>query len=325
MKAPLIGLAAAFASMLAATGCPVHARDYPTKPVKIVVPFPAGGAVDVIARIIAQGLSESLDGKFVVENLPGAGGDIGTVAVAAAPADGHTMLFVAPDFVTSPLVKAKPAFDPLKSFAPVTLAASAQEVIVVHPSVPASTIKELLAVLKGNSSKHSMAIPGYGTLGHLEGIRLFALSHGLQVPYVPFQGMGPAVTSTLGGHTTVLFAPIALVAGNLKDGQLRALAVEGGKRSPILPDVPTLAEAGIPNHESEFATGALVPAGTSKHVIDLLHGQIARIMTLSETRARLATLGFDPVASSPDAFTAWIETETAKWAPVVRQANVKIN
>jgi len=274
---------------------------------------------------VAQRLSEQLHGKFVVENVPGAGGDIGTVAVARAPADGHTILVVAPDFVTSPLVKTKPAYDPLKDFAPVTLAASAQGVIAVHPSLPATTLKELLAVIKDNPGKHSMATPGYGTLGHLEGIRLFALTHGLEVAYVPFQGMGPAVTSALGGHTTILFSPIALVTDHLKDGKLRALAVRGSKRSPMLPDVPTLAEAGIRDHESEFVTGALVPAGTPKDIVDLLHGQIARFMTLPETKARLTTLGFDPIASTPDAFTAWIKAETATWAQVVRAANVKTN
>lgn len=305
-------------------GIAASAADYPDRPVKIVVPFPAGGAVDVIARMTAQKLSDRLGGQFYVENLPGAGGDIGTAAVAAAPADGYTMLFVAPDFVISPLVKAKRAYDPLKSFAPVSLVASAQEIVTINPSVTANTILELIALLTANPERFSFATPGYGTLTDLEAIRLFDLHYGAHVLHVPFQGMAPALNSTLGGHTNILFAPVALVAPDVKAGTLRALAVEGTVRSPILPDVPTLREAGVPDHESEFATGLLVPAGTSQALIDTLRQQIADIVILPDAKARLSTLGFDPIASTPEMFTKWIQAETQKWAGVVRQAGVKV-
>ncbi len=219
----IIGLVMALAALVSAGVAQAIAADYPTRPVKIVVPFPPGGAVDIIARIVAQHLSEGMGSQFYVENLPGAGGDVGTVAVAGAPPDGYTMIFVAPDIVVSPLVKTKAAFDPIKSFAPVSLVATAQETITVNPSVPAKTMQDLLAVLKAAPKKYAMATPGYGTMGDLEGVRLFALSYGLDVVHVPFQGMAPAVTSTVGGHTAILFAPVALVAPSIKDGSLRPL------------------------------------------------------------------------------------------------------
>jgi tripartite-type tricarboxylate transporter receptor subunit TctC len=325
MRVLTLTFAAAVLSSPATSGSPAGAAEYPAKPVKVVVPFPPGGGVDVIARTVAQKLSARIGGQFYVENLPGAGGDIGTVAVANAAPDGHTVLFVAPDFVTSPLVKAKVAYDPLKNFAPVSLVATAQEAITIHPSVAARNVGELLTLIKSSPNRYTVAIPGYGTLGHLEGLRLFELSHGLQVTYVPFQGLAPALTSTVGGHTTILIGPIALVAPNLKDGHLRALAVEGAKRSPLLAGVPTLAEAGIINHESEFATGLLVPAGTPADIVRLLQAQIAQITALPDVKERLGTLGFDPIGSTSDEFAAWIKAETAKWAPIVRAANVKIN
>jgi tripartite-type tricarboxylate transporter receptor subunit TctC len=305
--------------------CAAQAADYPERPVKIIVPFPPGGAVDLIARVVAENLSAGLGGKFYVENLPGAGGDLGTRAAAAAPADGYTLEFVAPDFVVSPLVKTTVPFDPVMSFAPISLVASAQELVLVNPSVPARDMKELIALLKANPGKYNFATPGYGTLPDLEGTRLFALSHGLNVVHVPFQGMAPAVQATLAGQTSIIFCPIALAAPYLENGSLRALATESGKRSARFPDVPTLGEAGNPNHESEFVSGLLAPVNTPKPIIDQLQRQIARAMALPEVKERLAKIGFDPVASTPDEFGAWIKAETAKWAPVTRQANIKID
>ena len=324
MKMRLLRLAMSLTCLIAVAGGAARAADYPVRAVKIVVPFPAGGAVDVIARLTARKLSDRMGGQFYVENLPGAGGDIGTAAVAAAPADGYTLLFVAPDFVISPLVKAKAAYEPLKSFAAVSLVAASQEFVVVNPAVAANTIPELIALLNTNPEKYSFATVGRGTLTDLEAIRLFDLHYGVHVLHVPFQGMAPAVNSTLGGHTDILFAAVALVAPNVKVGTLRALASEGAARSPILPNVPTLSEAGVPDHESEFATGLLVPAGTPQRIIAALQQQIADIVNLPDVRERLATLGFDPVASTPEAFTRWIRSETDKWAPIVRRAGVKV-
>jgi tripartite-type tricarboxylate transporter receptor subunit TctC len=324
MRTPLICFAIGIASLFAAADRPTQAKDYPERPVKIVVPYPPGGAVDVMARIIAQKLSEGLGSQFYVENLAGAGGDIGTGAVANAPADGQTLLFVSPDFIVRPLVKSKMPYDPILSFAPVTLVATSPAMISVHSSVAAKNMKELLALLKSNPGKYTVATPGYGTLPHLEGERLYKLAYGLDVLYVPFQGFAPAVTSTIAGHTSILGAPIPLVAPYIKDGTLRAIAIESSKRSPALPDVPTLDEAGVPDQEGGFSGGILVPAGTPKDIVDVLHRQIVRIVSLPEVKEHLATLGFDPVANTPEEFAAWIKAETVKWAKVVRATNIKI-
>jgi tripartite-type tricarboxylate transporter receptor subunit TctC len=324
MRTPLICFAIGLASLISAIDRPVQAKDYPTRPVKIVVPYPPGGAVDVIARLIAQKLSEGLGGQFYVENLSGAGGDIGTGAVAAAPADGQTMLFVSPDFIVRPLVKSKVPYDPIASFAPVTLVANSPAVISIHPSMPAKNMKELLALLKSIPGKYTLATPGYGTLPHLEGERLYKLSYGLDVLHVPFQGFAPAVTSTIAGHTSILGAPIPLVAPYIKDGKLRAIAIESSKRSSVLPDVPTLDEAGVPDQEGGFSGGILVPAGTPKDIVDVLHREIVRIVSLPDVKEHLATLGFDPVANTPEEYAAWIKAESVKWGNVVRATNIKI-
>jgi tripartite-type tricarboxylate transporter receptor subunit TctC len=325
MKNRLISVAFGFVSLIAAIEGPAQAGNYPTRQVKVVVPYPAGGAVDVLARIIVSKLSERLGGQFHVENLPGAGGDIGTRAAAVAPADGQTILFISPDFVVRPLVKSNVPYNPITSFAPVTLVATSPSVISVNSSVPAKSLNELFALLKANPSKYSFATPGYGTAPHLEGERLFKQSYGLDVLHVPFQGFGPAITSTIGGHTSILGAPIPLVAPYIKDGTLRGLAIASKKRSSMLPDVPTLEEAGVSNGEAGFAGGVLVPAGTPKDIVDLLHREIAQIVSLPDVSKNLVTLGFEPVANRPEEFAAWIKAEFMKWGVVVRAANIKVD
>jgi tripartite-type tricarboxylate transporter receptor subunit TctC len=324
MRTPLICFAIGILSLVSAVDYPAQARDYPTRPVKVIVPYPPGGAVDVIARIVAQKLSEGLGTQFYVENLAGASGDIGAGAAAAAPADGQTALFISPDFIVRPLIKSKMPYDPIASFAPVTVVATSPAMISVHSSVPAKNMKELLALLKSNPGKYTLATPGYGTLPHLEGERLYKLSFGLEVLHVPFQGFAPAVTSTIAGHTSILGAPIPLVAPYIKDGTLRAIAIASHKRSPALPDVPTLDEAGVPDQEGGFSGGILVPAGTPKDVIDVLHRQVVKIVSLPDVKEHLATLGFDPVANTPEEFAAWIRAESLKWGKVVRATNIKI-
>jgi tripartite-type tricarboxylate transporter receptor subunit TctC len=324
MRAPLICFSISLVSLFSVIDQPVQAKDYPTRAVKIVVPYPPGGAVDVMARLIAQKLSDGLGGQFYVENLSGAGGDIGTGAVATAPADGQTILFVSPDFIVRPLVKSKVPYDPIASFAPVTLVANSPAVISIHPSVPAKNMNELLALLKSNPGKYTLATPGYGTVPDLEGERLYKLSYGLDVLHVAFQGFAPGVTSTIAGHTSILGAPIPLVAPYIKDGTLRALAIASNRRSAALPDVPTLDEAGVPDQEGGFSGGILVPAGTPKDIVDLLHRQIVRIVSLPDVKEHLATLGFDPVANTPEEFAAWIKAESVKWGKVVHATNIRI-
>lgn len=325
MRPSPIGIAVSIVFAFASVVSSVRAKDYPEKPVRIVVAYAPGGVTDMLARVFAPKLSEALSGRFYVENLPGAGGDIGTARAAAAPGDGTTILFTPPDFLISPALKAKAPYDPIASFAPVTLVATSPAVISVHPSLGVSSVQELFTLLKANPGRYSYATPGYGTLPHLAAERLLRLARGLDVIHVPFQGFGPAITSTVAGHTTILIGGTpSLIAPHVGAGRLRALAVSGNRRSSELPDVPTKEEAGASDWDSGFWGGVLVPAGTPRNIIDVLHGQIVQIMMLTEVRDRLRTLDFEPVGSPPDEFAAWLNTEYAKWSHVVGKANLKV-
>jgi tripartite-type tricarboxylate transporter receptor subunit TctC len=322
MLSPL-RIAACLAALAAASGS--HAQTYPDGNVRIVVPYPAGGPTDVMARLVGQKLSEALGHQFYVENLAGASGTIGTAAVANAPADGRTILFGTPDFLLQPIVKAKAPYDAVKNFAPVILVASAAEVIAVNPSVPAKNLQELVALLKANPGKYQYATPGVGSPPHLEGEWIYKITYGLDVVHVPFQGAAPAVTSTIAGHTSIIHMTTPALTPHVKDGKLRAIAVTSSKRSSALPDVPTLAESGLPGIEAEFIMLVVAPAATPKHVIELLNGQIVKILKLPDVKERLATLGFDPAGSTADELAAKIHSETDKWSKVVRQTNIKID
>jgi tripartite-type tricarboxylate transporter receptor subunit TctC len=301
------------------------ADNYPTRPVKMVVPYPPGGPTDVIARILAQRLSEALASQFYVENQPGAGSTIGTAAVANAAADGHTILVANQDLIVQPIIKSKVPYDPFKSFAPVMLMVTAPEMIVVNPSLPANSMSELIALLKANPGKYSYASPGYGTTPHLACEWLFKLTYGIDITHVPFQGAAPAVQSVLAGDTPVFHNVLPAVAPHVREGTMRALAVAAAKRSPYLPDVPTLAEAGTPGHEVGFWMAVVLPAGTPKTVVDVLHRETAAAFGRPDVKERLAGIGFDPTESTPDGLTAHMKAETDKWAKVVRDAGIKID
>jgi tripartite-type tricarboxylate transporter receptor subunit TctC len=301
------------------------AESYPSRSVKVIVPRPPGNANDLIARVVVQKLSEQMGSQFYVENLPAGGGIVGMTAAASAPADGHTILAANQDLIVHPLVKAKVPYDPFTSFAPVSLLASAPEVIVVHPSVPAKDMKELIQLLRDNPGKYSYASPGHGTSPHVACERLFKITHGLDIVHVPFPGGGQAVQSTIAGHTAILHITLPLIAPHLKDGTLRALAIASGKRSPLFPDVPTLAEAGVPNHEVAFWVGLLVPADTPKRKIDALYQQITRIQALPDIKERYAAIGFETVGTPPEEFAAYLKAESAEWARVVREAKLRVD
>jgi tripartite-type tricarboxylate transporter receptor subunit TctC len=260
--------------------------------------------------------------QFYVENHVGAGGNIGMGNAAHAAADGYTMVFVSTSYIVNPSLYAKLPYDPFKDFAPVTLAAISPNVLTVHPSVPAKTVKELIAEIKANPSKYSFASAGLGTTPHLSG-ELFKLSQGLDLVHVPFNGSAPAIQSTLAGHTPIAFTVITPVVPQVKEGKLRALAVTTPKRSPALPDVPTMAEAGLHDQEADTMQGILVPAGTPKALIDLLHSEIVKVIALSDVKERMAVLGFEPVANTPEEFAARIKAEIPKWGKVIRDANIK--
>jgi tripartite-type tricarboxylate transporter receptor subunit TctC len=302
------------------------AENYPARPVRMIVPYQAGGGgLDAMARVLAQKLSEQSGARFFVENLPGAGGTIGTGAVARAPADGHTVLFMNQDFVVQPLIKAKVPYDPFKSFVPVTMTAVGSETIVINPSLPVKNMKELIELLRTNPGKYSYATPGYGTSPHLASERLFKLSHGLDVVHVPFQGGAPAVAATIAGHTNILHINLAVVAPYIKDGRLRALAVANSERAAAFPDIPTLEEAGIPGHEVGYWNGVVVPAGTPREIIDQLSRRITQVISLPDVKGRLVTVGFEPIGSTPEAFAAHIAAESAQWNKVVLEARIKID
>jgi tripartite-type tricarboxylate transporter receptor subunit TctC len=301
-----------------------QAQNYPARPVKLVVPYAPGGPNDIVARILAQKLTEALGGQFYVENTPGAGGTLGMGAAANAPGDGHTLLVANQDFVVQPIIKAKVPYDPVKSFAPITLVVTAPEMVVVHPSMPVKDVKELIALLKANPGKYSYASPGFGTTPHLACEWLFRLENGIEITHVPFQGAAPATQSALSGQTPVFHNVLPAVAPHIKAGTLRALAVAATKRTPQFPDLPTIGEAGFPGHEVGFWMAVFATAGTPQPVVDLLNSQITRIMNLPDVKERFATIGFDPTVSTAAELTAHMKAETDKWSKVVREANIKI-
>ena len=299
------------------------AASYPTRQVRVIVPYPAGGPTDVMARLVAQHLTESLGQNFFVENLTGASGVVGTGTAANSPGDGHTILFVTNDFAVAPTVSSKVPYDAIKSFAPVTIAAASPQVVVVHPSFPAKNMQELIALAKASPGKYNYASLGIG-FGQLSSERLFRLGLGLDVVRVPFPGAAPIITSTLAGHTPIAFLGLPPAAPHIKEGTLRALAVTSAKRSPVFPNVPTMAESGVPDQESELIIGVLVPAATPKPIVDQLQRQIARIVALPDVKERLDALGFAPVASTPEAYAAQIKADIETWSKVVREANIKV-
>jgi tripartite-type tricarboxylate transporter receptor subunit TctC len=299
------------------------AASYPTRQVRVIVPYPAGGPTDVMARLVAQHLTESLGQNFFVENLTGASGVVGTGTAANSPGDGHTILFVTNDFAVAPTVSSKVPYDAVKSFAPVTIAAASPQVVVVHPSFPAKNMQELIALAKASPGKYNYASLGIG-FGQLSSERLFRLGLGLDVVRVPFPGAAPIITSTLAGHTPMAFLGLPPAAPHIKEGTLRALAVTSAKRSPVFPNVPTMAESGVPDQESELIIGVLVPAATPKPIVDQLQRQIARIVAVPDVKERLDALGFAPVASTPEAYATQIKADIETWSKVVREANIKV-
>jgi tripartite-type tricarboxylate transporter receptor subunit TctC len=301
----------------------VAAETYPSKSVRMVVGFAAGGPTDVIARIVAQKLSESLGHQFYVENMGGAGGNLGTATAARAAADGYTLLVVSTGFMVNPSLYAKVPYDPLKDFTPLTLAAVSPNVVFVNPSFPAKTMKELVDLVKANPGKYSYAQPAIGSTPHLSA-ELLKLTYGLDLVMVPFTSAALAVNATLTGQPPIGFTALPPTVGLIKEGKLRGLAVMATKRAASLADMPTLAEAGIPNQEADTLTGFVLPAGTPPEIVEKLHREFVRIGALPEVREKLEQIGFNPVVNTPAEFSARIKAEMAKWGKVVRDINLKI-
>jgi tripartite-type tricarboxylate transporter receptor subunit TctC len=308
---------------LAMAGAAAAAPTYPDRQVRMLVGFTAGGPTDVIARIVGQKLSERLGQQFYVENVPGAGSNIASAMAAKAAPDGYTLLVVSTGFVVNASLYAKIPYDPIKDFSPITLVAASPNVLVVTPSLPAKTVQEFIALIKANPGKYSFAGPGIGSTPHLSG-ELFRLRFNLDYVHVPFAGAAPAIESTIGGHTPSAFTAVPPAIGSIRDGTLRALAVTAAHRLEILPDVPTMAEAGVPDQEADTLTGLLAPAGTPQDIVDRLQREVASIVAQPDIKERLLTLGFVPIANTPGEFAVRIASEVGKWGKVVRDAKLKI-
>jgi tripartite-type tricarboxylate transporter receptor subunit TctC len=310
---------AAGAAALSAVSRIATTQTYPERPVRVIVPFPPGGATDVFARPVAQKLTEQLGKQFYVDNVGGASGNIGMGQAARAKPDGYSILFAFSSYVTNPSLFNKVPYDPYKDFEPVTLAVVAP---TVNPSVPAKTVQELVALIRANPGKYSFASGGVGTQPHLVGEQL-RLSLGLDLVHVPFSGGGPAVASLIAGHIPIGINVVTPIVPHIKDGTLRALAVASKTRSQSLPDVPTMAEAGYPDIEGESWVGVLVPAGTPKMIITTLYRTIVKVLALPDLKDPLTALGYEVVASTPEEFAKRIKLEIETWGKVIRAANIK--
>ena len=312
------------ADVLLLSGAPAAtAQGYPNRPVRVVVGFPAGGPTDVIARMVAQKLSDALGQQFFVENIGGAGGNTASGQVARATPDGYTMMAISTGFVVNPSLYAKVPYDPIKDFAAVTLVAVSPNVVVVNPQVPAKSLPELVKLIKDNPGKYSFAGPGVGSTPHLGG-ELFRLAFNLDLVHVPFTGAAPAIQATIGGHTPIAFTALPPALSAVQAGQLRALGVAASERASGMPDVPTFAEQGIRDQDADTITGLVAPAGTPKAIVDLLYREIAKAVAQPDVKERLTALGFKPVANTPDEFAARINLEIEKWGKVVRDAKLRI-
>jgi tripartite-type tricarboxylate transporter receptor subunit TctC len=317
MRRPL--RSAALCAALLLPGSAGAQGTYPDRPVRMIAPFAPGGPVDVVARLLAPKLSQALGQQFYVENHPGASGNIGTAMVAKAAPDGYTVLVISSTLVVNPSLFANLGFDTPTELAPVSLIGVSPQVLLVHPSVPAASVAELVQWVRASPGKYSYAHAGLGTPGYLAG-EMLKQAFGLDLVAISFNGGGPAITSTIGGHTPILYTSISTAGGHIREGTVRALAVTSAHRSPALPQVPTLAEAGAPDQESEIILGILVPGGTPAAIVERLHAEIMRLMP--GVHDQLASLGFEPIGSTPAQFAQRIRSETDKWAKVIRAAGI---
>ena len=301
-----------------------RAEDYPSRPVRVIVPFSPGGAVDGPMRLIAQELGKRLGQSVVVENRPGAGATIGTEAVAKAPADGYTLLLASQTNAISATLYPKLSFDPIEDFVPITLIGREPGVVVVHPSLPVKSLQELIAYVKAHPGQVDYASSGNGSGQHLFAALLCSMT-GMKMNHIPYRGSGQATTDLLGGQVQVAIPGMAGMLGHIKSGKLRALAVTGAMRAPQLPDVPTMSEAGVPGYEAYVWMGLLAPKGTPSAVIDRLQGEVVAALATSEVRNYMAGASIESVGSTPAEFGRFFRAEKAQWAKIVRETGAKVD
>ncbi|MFL5059091.1 MAG: Bug family tripartite tricarboxylate transporter substrate binding protein [Xanthobacteraceae bacterium] len=320
LRTHALALAAVVSATLAG---PAVAQDYPTRPITLVVPYAAGGGNDVMARTVADTMSRVLGQQIVVENRAGAGGTIATRQVAKSAPDGYTLVIGGTGtLAVNPTLYGNVGYDPRKDFAPVGLIGTSALIILVHPSIPARSIRELIDLAKQEPGKLNYASAGVGSGIHL-GTVLFEHMADVKLTHVPYRGTGPALTDLLGGHVAVYFSSLPSAVGIVKDGKVRALGVTGSKRSPVFPDVPTVAEAGLPEYEAVLHYGIAAPAGTPRPIVDKLNAALRMAVAAPETQQRMATEGTEPLASTPEEYAADIDREETKWSAIVRQSGAK--
>ena len=298
--------------------------QYPNKPVRLVLPFPPGGGTDTLGRVVGAKLSEALGQQVVIENRPGAGANIGAEVVAKSLPDGYTLLMGNIIHAINVSLYGKLGYDLVRDLAPVSLLASTPNIVVVHPSVPAKSVKELIALAKARPGQLDVASSGSGSSAHLAG-ELFNNMAGTKMTHVPYKGGGPAVIALIGGEVSVGFATTPSVINHVKSGKLRGLAVTSAQRSPSAPDLPTVSEAGLPGFEVVGWYGLLVPSGTSGGIVSRLHAESVKLLKLPDVKDRLDATGFEPIGTTPEQFGAYIRSEIAKWAKVVKASGVRVD
>jgi tripartite-type tricarboxylate transporter receptor subunit TctC len=300
------------------------ADSYPNHKVHMIVPFAAGGPTDVIGRMVAERLSDAWGQQLYVEDMPGAGGNLGVETAARAAPDGYTIVVVSTGFIINPSMYSKIGYDPIKDFAPISLVAASPNVVTVNPALPAKNLKELIDLIKSNPGKYSYAQPATGSTPHLAG-ELFKQTYGLDLVTVPFNGAPLAINSTLGNHTPIAFTALPPAIGTIKDGTLRGIAILAKERIAALPDLPTNGEEGVGGLESDTLTGILAPAGTPKAIVDKWNAAIVTMAADPEVKKKLDTLGFIAIASSPDQFEDRIKSEAARWDKVIKAAGIHVD
>ena len=314
----LIGLGAAIVAQQAVAA----QLSYPTKPIRIIVGFPPSGSADIFARLVGQKLTEAWQEQVVIDNRPGAGSTIGSEIAARATPDGYTLMVVSASYATSAGLYGKLNYDPVNSFAPISLIASTPNLLLAHPSVPAKSARELIALAKSSPGKFNLGSSGTGSITHLSGV-LFTDMAGIKVVHVPYKGGGPSLTDLVGGQIHLLFLSLPASMGQIKAGRVKALGVSSAKRSRALPDVPTIAESGVAGYEATNWYGILAPAGSPGPIITRLNKQIAEILRSSEVADSIATQGAEAEGSTPDHFRTYLKSEITKWTKVIRDAGLR--
>lgn len=315
--------------LLALAACALTAsawgQAYPNKPLKMILPFPAGGPSDIVARAMGQGLAEALGHNVVIDNRPGGGGLIGATLAAKAPGDGYTLLLGGiTTFGVAPSVHKNLAFDPVKDFLPVTMATRQPILLMMHPSLPVKSVREFIALAKARPGEINYASSGPGGSGHMAG-ELFRLVTGVNLVHIPYKGAPPALNELIAGQVQVMFGTILASAPHIRSGRVRAIAITGPQRSTALPEVMTFSDAGLPTYDASSWNGVLVPAGTPRAVVDRLNAEIVRILKSPNVLERLAQDGALPAPTTPEEFAAFIKAEIVKWAKVVQAANIRID